>query len=81
MHWQCIGNTLVLSESQSGFRPGFSTNTCMSVSLDGLCKGKLVGMVLFDLQKPFDCVDHEILLEKLWYMVHGGEIGGMILFW
>ena len=36
-----------------------------------ISKGKYVGMVLMDLQKAFDMVDHDILLKnlKLWDLI------------
>ena len=59
----------VLFDNQSGFRSNYSTDTCMINLTDYIkkevAKGNLVGMVLIDLQKAFDTVDHEILLSKL----------------
>ena len=59
----------ILYEFQSGFRRMHSTETTILYLTDNikkeLDKGKLCGMVLLDLQKAFDTVDHKILLSRL----------------
>ena len=54
---------------QSEFRKGHSTDTCLINLYDyihsSISEGDYVGMVLLDLQKAFDTVDHKILCEKL----------------
>ena len=59
----------ILFGYQSGFRAGFSTDTCL-VNLNDyvrseISKGNFVGMVMIDLRKAFDTVDFDILLSKL----------------
>ena len=53
---------------QSGFRKFHSTNSCLSYLQDKVSKGfdsgLLTGMILIDLQKAFDTIDHKILIEK-----------------
>ena len=57
----------VLYKYQSGFRTKHSTDTCLSLLnnniLNGIDKGLLTGMILIDLQKAFDTIDHEIFDE------------------
>ena len=59
----------ILYTYQSGFRKHYSTDTCLSYLTDRLCNGfekrLLTGMILIDLQKAFDTIDHSILLEKM----------------
>ena len=59
----------LLYANQSGFRKSYSTDTCLISLMDHIrmemSQGKYVGMVLLDLQKAFDTVDHDILCKKL----------------
>ena len=59
----------LLYKFQSGFRSRFSTDTCLIHLTDfikfQMDQGHYVGMILLDLQKAFDTVDHGILLMKL----------------
>ena len=67
-----LNHTLIkklLYQFQSGFRNRYSTDTCLIHLTDvikfHMDKGHFIGMVLLDLQKAFDTVDHTILLMKL----------------
>ena len=64
-----LDTNMILYSYQSGFRKQYSTNTCLLHLTDkvrtGFEKGLLTGMVLIDLQKAFDTIDHGILLGKM----------------
>ena len=62
----------IIYKYQSGFRKNHSTNSCLSYLSNkiqkGFEEGNLTGMILIDLQKAFDTIDHEILVYKMNYL-------------
>ena len=58
----------ILYRHQSGFRKNHSTDTSLAYLTDkiltGFDSGLLTGMILIDLQKAFDTINHDILLKK-----------------
>ena len=57
------------SEYQCGSRKGYSTQQCLLSMLEKwkrpVDNGRAFGLLLTDLSKTFDCLSHELLLEKL----------------
>ena len=64
-----LSNKKLLYNYQSGFRENHSTDSCLTFLhnkiLKGFDKGLMNGMILVDLQKAFDIIDHDIQLKKL----------------
>ena len=60
----------LLYNYQSGFRKNHSNDFCLSFLNDKILKGfdqgLITGMILLDLQKGLDTINHDILLQKLY---------------
>ena len=61
----------ILYRFQSGFRKNFSSDSCLSYlnnkTATGFESGLYTGMMLIDLKKAFDAINHEILIIKMEY--------------
>ena len=72
-----LKNNNILYKNQSGFRPMHSTESCLTHLsdriLEGCDSGCHTGMILIDLQKAFDKINHGILLQKLSLMNFSAE--------
>ena len=69
---EVLSKNKLLYRFQSRFRKNYSTNTCLGHLTDkittGFAEGLFTGMVLIDLLKAFDTIDHQILLKKMKYL-------------
>ena len=66
-----VGDSGILPSHQSGFRPGHGTATALlyvnNLIVEGLDSGMATALILLDYSRAFDCVDHTLLLAKLYY--------------
>ena len=60
----------LLAPNQCGFRKGFSSQYCLLVMLEkfkeAIDRGNQFGALLTDLSKAFDCIDHKLLIAKVY---------------
>ena len=68
----------VIYRYQSGFRKFYSSDSCLSYLNNkittGFESGLFTGMILVDLQKAFDTINHDILIKKMTFLGFSEEI-------
>jgi hypothetical protein len=71
----------ILAKEQFGFRPHASTDQAANIMINGILtalNNKLVVGIFCDLQKAFDCVNYDILMEKLEFYGIQGKFSSLI---
>ena len=73
-----LNENRLLANCQSGFRPLYSTATCLTeitdYLLDKMDQGNVIGGIFLDLRKAFDVIPHNFILKKLAYFgIKGNE--------
>jgi hypothetical protein len=67
----------ILAEQQFGFRTNSTTSKAIykliNETLDTLNSKFVVGVIIFNLEKAFDCLNHNILLSELQFFGVNGK--------
>jgi 2C-methyl-D-erythritol 2,4-cyclodiphosphate synthase len=72
----------ILAQKQFGFRKHYSTDQAAFCLIDNILSAlnnkQRVGGIFCDIQKAFDCVNHKILLDKLYFYGINGKFLSLI---
>ena len=64
---KCIHTlTNFFSKFQCGFQTGFNAQHCLITMIESWQRSVDGGALLTDLSRVFDCIDHELLIAKLY---------------